>query len=58
MKSSIFLNSKPGSRGRRQSRRLDDNAVARTMVKKTELEHQLKFMSRKERFHAMLALQS
>jgi hypothetical protein len=46
MISNIFLETKPGTKGRRLARRLDDQAIARAIFKSADKEHQAKFTSR------------
>lgn len=57
-KSSIFLSSKPGTRGRRATRWLNDEAVARAHIKNEDFNHRMKFMSPAKRFATALSLAS
>lgn len=57
-KSSMFEISKPGTPGRRATRWLDDEAVARAMIKSEDVKHQMKFMSPMKRFATTLAMAS
>lgn len=58
LKSSMFLNSKPGTPGRRATRWLNDEAVARAKIKSEDINHQMKFMSPMKRFATAVALAS
>lgn len=58
IKSSMFLNSKPGTPGRRATRWLNDEAVARAKLKSEDINHQMKFMSPMKRFATALAMAS
>jgi hypothetical protein len=55
-KSSMFENAKPGTPGRRMTRWLNDEAVARAQIKSRDIKHQMKFMSPMRRFAAARAL--
>lgn len=54
----MFLNSKRGTPGRRATRWLNDEAVARAKIKSKDIKHQMKFMSPMKRFATALALVS
>jgi hypothetical protein len=56
--SEMFHHSKRGTRGRRATRWLDDEAVARARIKSKDIKHQMKFMSPMKRFATALALAS
>ena len=49
LKSSLFLNAKRGTPGRRAARRLNDCAVARARLKSADPAHQMKFVSAPKR---------
>lgn len=57
-KSSMFLNSKRGTTGRRATRWLNDESAARAKIKSEDINHQMKFMSPMKRFATALALAS
>ena len=48
-KSSLFLNAKRGTKGRRSTRRLDDEAVARAVIRNENPHHRMTFASRAQR---------
>jgi hypothetical protein len=45
----LFNKSKPGQKGRRLARNLNDKAVIRALEKSKDEDHQIKFMSRGQR---------
>jgi len=49
MISNAFLQTKPGTPGRRALRRLDDAAIARALLKSKDQAHMAKFLPRKLR---------
>ena len=50
----LFLGTKPGTKGRRSTRHLDNEAVNRAMIKAQDPEHQKKFMTPGQRLRAGL----
>lgn len=57
-KSSMFFISRRGTPGRRATRWLNDEAVARAKVKSEDIKQQMKFMSPMKRFVTAIALAS
>lgn len=45
----MFMASRPGTKGRRRFRKLDDEAIMRADQKGNDPEHQLKFLNRSQR---------
>jgi hypothetical protein len=58
LKRSMFQTAKRGTPGRRATRWLNDEAVARAKIKSEDINHQMKFMSPMKRFATALALAS
>ncbi len=55
IQSSMFLDSKRGTPGRRATRWLNDEAVARARIKNEDIKHRVKFMSKPKRLAFALA---